>query len=68
MKMSAITSLTVFCSCENLTPKADNLMRMQKRLTISGAEGSMPSMAVSLSMGLEPIAAVVAESDAEERR
>ena len=57
-----------FCSCENLTSKADNLMRMQKRLTISGAEGLVPPMAVSLSMGLEPIAAVMVVSEAEERR
>ena len=57
-----------FCLCENLTPKADNLMRMQRRLTISGAEGSVPPMAVSLSVGLEPIAAVVVVSEAEERK
>jgi hypothetical protein len=51
-----ITSQEVCRSCGNLTNRADNKTRMQKRLTIA-AEGSVPPMAVSLVVWLGAMAA-----------
>ena len=55
-----ITSQEVFCSCGNLTPIANNMMRMRERLTIS-AEGWVPPMAAPLATGLEAMAATEGE-------
>ena len=55
-----ITSQEVFCSCGNLTPIANNMMRMRERLTIS-AEGWVPPTAAPLATGLEAMAATEGE-------